>query len=280
MNKHAAPNPIVFFFQAVRARAFPRIWGMLRLNSWIAFEIVIPLITMTAFVYLYRAMHAPAAYTGFLILGSTMTSYWHNVVWAMGSQLHWEKRDGTLELYVLSPAPLMAILVGMSIGGIFQASIRAVAIGIIGLYLFEVQVSFAEWYKALLLFALMLTSLYGLGMMLASLFLRWGREGWQLALALHEPVYFLTGLNFPLSRLFRSVPMIVAGISAMIPISLGLDGLRQLLFPGMMEGVLRVRWELGILAVLAVIYIVGAHFVLRYMEKLSRIEATLSLRWQ
>jgi len=38
-------------------------------------------------------------------------------------------------------------------------------------------------------------------MMLAGLFLMWGREAWHLTQLLIEPVYFVSGLNFPIARL-------------------------------------------------------------------------------
>ena len=153
-------------------------------------------------------------------------------------------------------------------------------IGLIGVFLFGVRIELGQWYYVLVVFGVLLVSLYGLGMVIGSLFLRWGREAWQLALALHEPTYFLSGLNFPLIRLFRTVPGFVCFLSALLPISFGLDALRQLLFPGLIEGVLRERTELGVLALLGVVYITIAHFALIRMERSARVEATLSLRWQ
>jgi ABC-2 type transport system permease protein len=273
-------NPIVLFLRAARARAYPRIWGMLREPAWIFFDIVIPLINTAAFVYLYRALHAPEEYVGFLILGAVISAYWLNVVWAMGTQLHWEKKEGTLQLYVMSPAPLMALLVGMSAGGMFQASLRAGLILLIGSLLFNVHFSTAHLWYAFLVFAVTLVALYGLGMTLSSVFLRWGREAWQLALALHEPVFFLTGMNFPLSKLFLSVPGVISFVSAMIPISFGLDAIRQLVIPSSIPGVLSPAMELLILTGQSVLYLFTAYYGLRQMEWKARVEASLSLRWQ
>ena len=83
------------FLRAMAARAYPRIWGTSRELSWIFFEIVIPLINTVAFVYLYKALHAPEAFIGFVILGGVMATYWLNVLWMMASQLYWDKQEGT-----------------------------------------------------------------------------------------------------------------------------------------------------------------------------------------
>jgi ABC-2 type transport system permease protein len=268
------------FLRAAIARAYPRIWGTSREPSWIFFEIVVPLINTSAFVFLYRALHAPEQYIGFVILGGAMATYWLNILWMMASQLYWDKQGGFLELFIMSPVSLMAILLGMGVGGLYMSTLRAGAIALIGTFLYNVQFSGSQWGYALLVFFVTMVALYGLGMMLSSVFLMWGREAWQVSLALTEPVFFLTGMQFPLSKLFSTVPGLVSVFSAAIPVSLGLDALRQLLFPGQIIGVLDVGWELAILAVMGVVFTVAAYVLLKRVEWLAKVEARLSLRWQ
>jgi ABC-2 type transport system permease protein len=271
---------LTLFLQAAAGRAYPRVWGAHRELSWIFFEIIIPLINTSAFVFLYRAMHAPEAYIGFVVLGATMSSYWLNVLWMMASQLYWDKQEGFLQLYILAPAPLMSILLGMGVGGMYMTTLRAAAIALLGTVLYGVQFDGGQWGMALLVFLVTMFALYGLGMVLSSLFLMWGRSAWQIALALTEPVFFLTGLNFPLSKLFTTIPGVLTLVSAAVPVSFGLDALRQLLFPGQIVGVLSPEIELGVLAVLGVIFVIAAYVMLKHMERLAKVEARLSLRWQ
>jgi ABC-2 type transport system permease protein len=268
------------FLQGVRARAYPRIWGATREPSWVFFDIVVPLINAAAFVFLYRALRAPEAYIGFIILGATMSTYWINVLWMMASQLYWDKQEGFLELYILSPSSLMAILLGAGVGGLFMSTLRAGAIALLGTWIFGVRMDGSQWALAALVFLVALIALYGLGMLLSSLFLMWGREAWQLSLALMEPVFFLTGMNFPLGKLFSTIPGALTLVSAAVPISFGLDALRQLLFPGQIVGVFPPLVELAVLAGLAVGFIAAAYVMLRRMEWLARVEARLSIRWQ
>ena len=65
-------------------------------------------------------------------------------------------------------------------------------------------------------------------MVLASLFLMWGREAWHLTQLLAEPVYFVSGLNFPVAALGRLGALAIATI----PLAVGLDAMRQLAFAG------------------------------------------------
>ncbi len=268
------------FLRAAVARAYPRVWGAHRELSWIFFEIIVPLINTSAFVFLYRALGAPEQYIGFVVLGGAMATYWLNILWMMASQLYWDKQGGFLELFIMSPVSLMAILLGMGVGGLYMSTIRAGVIAIVGTWLYNVQFSGGQWGFALLVFFVTMFALYGLGMMLSSVFLMWGREAWQVSLALTEPVFFLSGMNFPLSKLFSTIPGVISVFSAAIPVSLGLDALRQLLFPGQIDGVFSPTWELAIEAGLGIIFVVAAYLLLKRMEWLAKVEARLSLRWQ
>src|SRR5437764_6360887 len=144
------------FLRAAAARAYPRVVGANRELSWLFFEIVIPLINTTAFVFLYKALHAPEAFIGFVILGGVMSTYWLNVLWMMASQLYWDKQEGFLELYIMAPSSLMAILLGMGVGGLYMSSLRAAAVAVAGTVLFGVQFAAGQWALALLAFALTL----------------------------------------------------------------------------------------------------------------------------
>ena len=64
-------------------RAYPRVRGMVREPSWLFFEILLPFLTTSAFVFVYRALQAPRAYVGFVVLGGAMTAFWLNVIWMM-----------------------------------------------------------------------------------------------------------------------------------------------------------------------------------------------------
>jgi len=274
----SSPTRWEIFWRTVRGRAYPRVVGMQRERSWLFFDTLLPLLQVSAFVFIYRAIQAPPEFTGFVVLGGAMTAYWLNVLWSMASQLYWEKESGNLELYIIAPTSLMAILLGMAIGGIVGTTVRALAVITLGVLIFRVEVSIVSVPQFMGVFVLTLVALYGLGMLFSSLFLLYGRQAWHLSNLLQEPVYLVSGFYFPV----RALGFVAAVGASVIPITLGLDAMRQLLFPTMMAQFrfLDVKIELGVLAVLSIGFLWFAKRALSYMEALSRREGRLTVRGQ
>lgn len=263
--------------RAIVGRAYPRVIGLTREPSWLFFEIFLPFLAVSAFVFVYRALEAPEAYVGFVVLGGAMTAFWLNVVWMMAAQFYWEKDQGNLELYFTAPMHLMSILAGMAIGGLVMTSSRALAVIGIGSLLYGVTYDIHQPFLLAGVFLLTMVPLYGMGMLFASLFLLWGREAFHLAQLLQEPIYFLGGVNFPL----RAIGPVAGLVMATLPLGVGLDAMRQLVFADSgVAGVLPVGTEILILAAMGVVFIVAARLALGYLETLARREGRLTLRWQ
>jgi ABC-2 type transport system permease protein len=264
--------------RSVWGRAYPRVRGMAREKSWIFFEILLPFLTTSAFVFVYRALHAPQQYIGFVVLGGAMTAFWLNVIWMMASQLWWEKSQGNLELYFAAPMNIMSVLLGMAIGGLIMSSTRAAVVLVIATTLYGVTFAVDQWLLLIAVFMLTLAALYGLGMVLASLFLMWGREAQHLTEALIEPVYFVSGLNFPVARLGALGALAIA----LLPLAVGLDAMRQLAFAGSdyPKGTPSPQVEALILVAMLVVSLVLARWTLRTLERMARREGRLSVRWQ
>lgn len=263
--------------RAIFGRAYPRIIGLTREPSWIFFEILLPFLAVSAFVYVYRSLGAPEEFIGFVVLGGAVTAFWLNVVWMMAAQFYWEKDQGNLELYFTAPMHLMSILAGMAIGGLVMTSSRALAVIVIGSLLYGVTFDVREPLTLALVFLLTMIPLYGLGMLFASLFLLWGREAFHLAQLLQEPIYFLGGVNFPI----RAIGPVAGLVMATLPLGVGLDAMRQLAFASAdTDGFFPVGVEMLILAVMGVVFLVAARLALGYLETLARREGRLTLRWQ
>ena len=262
--------------RAIRGRSYPRIAGMFREPSWILFEILLPFLTTSAFVFVYRALQAPPQYVGFVVLGGVMIAFWLNVVWLMAGQLYWEKDQGNLELYFAAPMDMMSVLFGMAIGGLIMSSTRAAVVLVVATVLYDVVFRVEQWLLLGGVFLLTLFALYGLGMVLASLFLLWGREVWHLNQLLQEPVYFVSGVNFPVNRL----GLLGALAIATLPLAVGLDAMRQLAFAAQTAetAFLPPEVEAGLILVMVAVFLVLARAMLRLMERLARREGRLTVR--
>jgi len=261
------------FIQTVIARAYPRVIGQQREKSWMFFEIFLPMLSVAAYVYVYRAIGAPEEYVGFVVMGGAMTAFWMNVLWSMSSQLYWEKEQGNLALYIMAPNSMMAILLGMALGGLFATTLRAVVIVGLGSWMFHVRYAVAGFPQLFAVFFLSMVALYGMGMMSASVFLLLSREAWHLSNLAQEPIYLVSGFYFPV----KSLNFWVAVVASFIPLTLGLDAMRQLVFPsGGALGFLPVSVEVGILAGLSLVFLIGAKVLLDYMERLAIREGRLT----
>lgn len=261
------------FIKTILARSYPRIIGQQREKSWIFFEIFMPMLAVSAYVFVYRAIGAPEEYVGFVVVGGAMTAFWMNVLWSMSSQLYWEKEQGNLALYIMAPNSMMAVLLGMAVGGMVATALRAVAIIFLGTLMFDVQFTVTSFSQLFAVFLLAMTALYGMGMMTASLFLLLSREAWHISNLAQEPIYLVSGFYFPI----KSFNFWVAAAASFIPLTLGLDAMRQLIFPsGAALGFLNVTVEITVLVVLCIVFLTGAKFLLDYMERLAIREGRIT----
>jgi len=258
------------------ARLWVRIKGGNREPEWLIAELIIPVFTLSAYVYMYKMLKAPAELSGFVIIGGTMIAFWSNVLWNMSAQFYWEKETGTLEVYFVAPISRMAILLGMALGGVVNTTLRAMAIFAAGALIFQVPLALNEPITALLIFFLTIIALYALGMLFASLFMLYGREAWHTASLLQEPVYFLSGSYFPMSS--PVVPYMVQLLSSLIPLTFGLDAIRRVVILG--QGVASIWLNLVALVIFIAVLLPLAKFALSYMENLGKKEGRLTLRWQ
>jgi ABC-2 type transport system permease protein len=262
--------------RALWARAYVRLVAAVREPSRAVTEGVLPSLAMAAYVMLYRALGAPRHFEAIAVLGGILSVYCLTVLWSMASQLYWEKHQGQLALYFSAPCDRMSILTGMAFGGLVMTTPRALISVAIGFGVLGVRVEAFDPWMLLLAFTLTMAALFSLGMILASLFLLHGREAWHYCNALQEPVYFLSGLYFPL----RSLGSLGAIATGLLPLALGVDAMRQILLGPLALGIFPVWNELATLAGMSVVLFAGARFSMAFLEHLAKREGKLTQRWQ
>lgn len=261
------------FLMTIAGRAYPRVIGMQREKSWMFFDVFLPMLGVAGYVFVYRALQAPEDYVGFVVVGGAMTAFWMNILWSMSSQLYWEKETGNLALYIIAPGPMMSILLGMALGGLFSTALRAGVIILLGSLLFNVHYVVVSLPMLLGVFLIAMVALYGMGMATASIFLLLSREAWHIANLAQEPIFFVSGFYFPI----KNFPFWVAAAASILPLTLGLDAMRQLAFAtGPSLGFLSPGIELLILVGLAAVFLLAARFLLGYMERLAVREGRLT----
>ncbi len=268
---------IVRNFRAAYARMWVRIKGNNREVTWLVAEISLPILSLGAYVLLYRTLGLPSRFGAAVIIGGTMIAFWTNVLWNMSAQWFWEKETGNMEMYLVAPVSRMAILLGMALGGIVNTSIRAAGILLLGIYIFQIPFQLHDIFAASAVFILTILALYALGMVFASLYMLYGREAWHTNMLMQEPVYFLSGSYFP--TIYSSfIPILVQAAATLIPMTIGLDAIRRVTIYG--DTVSSIWLHIVALVVFIAVLFPLAQRALRFMESLAKREGRLTLRWQ
>ncbi len=262
--------------RAAYARAYVRVRSQFNEPEWVIAEAVIPLLIVFAAATLYR-VSGSGQLAGFAVVGGAMMAFWDNVLWLMASQLYWEKESGNLDLFIIAPISRMSILLGMSLGSIVNTSIRAAIILLTAFTVLNIQLNVTDPLALSLVFTLTLTALYGLGMLMSSLYMLYGRGALNLNEVLSEPVYLLSGLYFPTVGRYSPFPTVLQLLVSLIPLTFGIDGLRRTIILG--ENLESLTLHIAVLTVLSIVLIPLAWRTLNYMETLGRREGRLSLRW-
>lgn len=264
------------FLKAAWARAYIRIFAANRELSWLISEITIPVLSIAAYLLIYRSLGAPEDYEALVVLGGAMIPFWLTMLWSMASQLYWEKEVGNLDLYMIAPMSFNALLLGMAVGGMFMASARALIILLTGIFVFGVEFHVSNPFFAFLAFFLTISAIFMLGAAASSIYFVLGRTGIKLNLLLMEPVYALSGFFFPVKILGK----LGAAIVSVIPITIGLDAIRQLVLADPKKfGFMDYRVELAILFVMTILFGAGANVLMGKMIEKGKKLGTLSLKW-
>jgi ABC-2 type transport system permease protein len=268
---------IEVFFRTAIARGYVRVVAQFKRDlNWLIASILGAFLTMATFIYLYRAINAPQEFSGVVLLGGFMAPYWLNVLWSVATQLYWEKQMGNLQIIILSPAPLSAFLLGLTIGGLIHTTLTSLFVLFFGIVVFKISFAFVNVGVAFLVFIVSLYALYAVGMIFSSLFLFYGRDLWRIGNIIQEPISVATGSYFPI----RYLGVTGASIVSIIPLALGLDALRQLLIPSFTHWFLPWKIETLILFCLGTIFMFIAMRMLNYIELLAKKEGRLTLKWQ
>ena len=193
----------------------------------------------------------------------------------MASQFNWDKQEGLFEVYLTSPASITAILIGMSVGGIIGTVPSAIIVVGIGWILFHPVVA-AAWGAVALTFGLTLASLYAMGMTLSSLYLAYGREAESMNEVLQEPISMLSGVYFPSVGPSSRFPLAIQAVASLIPLTIGMDALRQSLFST--PGFLWFWLDVGLFAAMAVIFLALSMVSLKALENQGRKDGTIGVR--
>lgn len=217
----------------------------------------------------FKAETGSASFTGFLILGQTLFSFFMGMNWRGGMAIQRERWYGTLEIILLAPTSRIAFVLGESLYGLLDSGWTIFLAMVLALFLFGADFSVADPLAVALSVALTLLAMVALGVFFAGFYVL-TRSAGPLSFALQGPVRFLSGTQFPLTVL----PVGLQAVGYAIPVTFGLIAVRATTLGG--ARLADVAPELAGLAVASAVFFVAGAWLIRRMEARAKRSGTLS----
>jgi ABC-2 type transport system permease protein len=227
--------------------------------------VVQPLIFATVAFYMFRS----GGRSGTLLyaaLGAGMMGVWSTTLFGSGGVIQWQRWQGTLELGVGAPPPMLLVYLPSTLANAFTGMYALAATLIWGRLLFGVPLHFAHPLLFVGALAATVVALGLMGLVLASTFILY-RYANAMSNLLEYPVWVASGLVFSTSLL----PHWSRPISWALPPYWGILAIRHAALGGAVWAPLGMVLALGVAALLL------AAVTFRLFEHLARARATLSL---
>ena len=177
-------------------------------------------------------------------LGAGMMGVWSTTLFGSGGMIQWQRWQGTLELGVGAPPPLVLVYLPFALSNSFVGGYSLVATLLWGRLLFAVPLDFAHPWEFLLAVPVTVLSLGLFGLVLASTFILY-RYANALANLLEYPVWIASGLVFSIALL----PVWTRPISWLLPPYWGIQAIRHAALGGAVWG------PIGMAVLLGVVYL-------------------------
>lgn len=254
-----------------------------RYPSWLMAFVVWPLLFPLMYIFTGKALSGPGGsslagfrsltgtgdYVSFVVLGSTMYMWLNITLWDVGIFIRNEQQRGTLESNWLCPVSRLTLLVGASLSKLGPALL------FLAITVPEFRIAFGVWLvrgNLLLFFAallLIIPSIYGIGILFASLVLRF-KEANALVFLVRGTFMVFCGVTVPIAIL----PGWMQAVAAWLPLTYAIQDMRAASLTG--ASLASAAPDLAKLAAFAVaLPLVGA-LTFGFIERRARRTGSLS----
>lgn len=207
-------------------------------------------------------------YFPFVLIGIALTDYLTISSNSFATEIRNAQIMGTLEALLVTPTSIITILLSSFTYKLLSSSIRVLSYLLIGIFVFGVQFPDVHYGALLLTFILTLLPFIGLGLFSAA-FIIVLKRGSPISMLMAMSGSLLGGVLYPVSVL----PSWLKPLSAMLPVTHGLEAMRQVLLQG--AGLSEISTQLYYLLVFSVCFmIVGVYSTYRAL-KIARQEGSL-----
>jgi ABC-2 type transport system permease protein len=164
----------------------------------------------------------------YLLVGALIWSYLSMLFDVLSETVQWERWEGTIEYTFMSPTSRVTHLLGMGLYAVIYGVIRTAVILTVVQFFFDLDLSNANYWGALVVLAACSVSLVGFGIVAAVMPLLSPEKGQQVAYIVSSLLLLVSGVYYPVSVL----PGWMQAIASVSPVTYALDGSRQALLEG------------------------------------------------
>lgn len=239
--------------------------GLSNSSFFILTSVIQPVVFATIAFYVFKTGDRAESLL-YAALGAGLMGIWSSTLFGSGGAIQWQRWEGTLELMVAAPPPLIQLILPLTVATSTTGIYSLAATILWGKFFFGIPLDLVHPLEFALAVPLTVLTLGLLGLVLAATFVLY-RNANALSNLLEYPVWLITGLLVPVTQFAGWVEPIgwalapTWGVRAIRAAALGGDTT----FPMLM------------CVLLGVVYLFLGSIFLDFFERLARGRATLGL---
>ena len=164
----------------------------------------------------------------FLLVGALIWSYLSMIFDVLSETVQWERWEGTIEYTFMSPTSRVTHLLGMGVYAVVYGIIRTAVVLGVAMLAFDLDLSEANYWAALVVLAVCSISLVGFGVVAAVMPLLSPEKGQQVTYIVSALLLLVSGVYYPV----KVLPEWMQVIAQYSPVTYALEGSRAALLGG------------------------------------------------
>ena len=164
----------------------------------------------------------------FLLVGALIWSYLSMIFDVLSETVQWERWEGTIEYTFMSPTSRVTHLLGMGVYAVVYGIVRTAVVLGVAMFAFDLDLSEANYWAALVVLAVCSISLVGFGVVAAVMPLLSPEKGQQVTYIVSAILLLVSGVYYPV----KVLPEWMQAVAQFSPVTYALDGSRAALLNG------------------------------------------------
>lgn len=246
--------------------SYKSVYGWMTLRSYLFLVILVPFSQTALFSYLNYFIKGIEGMQ-YAALGNAFYSMCVFVVFTLGTSVTIERRQGTLQIILLTPISKVELFLSKSILHIMEGFVTSCFSFLVGKFLFKLDFSQVNWLSLGIFTIITTVMMIGVGFFAGVTGLLF-RRATPLLNIIYLLLLLLCGVNFPVERLHFVLQVIARGI----PLTYGIRILRNIYSGASIEA-----RDLCLLCVTGIVFFVTSIFVFAMTERFSRRKGSLDI---